>query len=111
MLGSIAVPSSNRAGGVGHGGANSGISAAAAYVAVQSRVDFGGGRRLAAEVRFEESDRAHDLAALAVAALRHIVLDPCCMHGGTDAVGAIGRCLDGGELLALGIGNGRDAGT
>ena len=61
--------------------------------------------------RLEEGGRAHDLAALAVAALRHVVLDPGGVHGGTDTVGAIGRRFDGGDLLALGGGDRRDAGA
>ena len=88
---------------VGYGSADAGISAATADVAVHRRVDFGCGRRLSARVRFEEGDRAHDLAALAVAALRHVVFEPCGMHGGPDAVGAIGCGFDCGELFALGL--------
>src|SRR5258705_711415 len=111
MLGNMTGPSGEGAGGVGDSNANAGIGAAATDVAVHRRVDFGGGRRLAAWVRFEEGDCAHDLATLTVAALRHVVLDPCGMHGSTDAVGAIGHGFDRGELLAFGFGNRRDAGA
>ena len=44
MLGNMAAPSGERAGGVGHRGADAGIGAAAADVAGHGRVDFGGGR-------------------------------------------------------------------
>jgi hypothetical protein len=43
---------------------------------------------------------AHDLAALAVAALRHVVLDPGGLHGLADTVFADG--FDRGDLLAFG---------
>ena len=61
--------------------------------------------------RLEEGGGAHDLAALAVAALRHVVLDPGGVHGGADAVAAIGGGFDRGDLLALGRGDRRDAGA
>jgi hypothetical protein len=96
---------------IGYGGADAGVGAAATDVARHGGVDIVGGGLPAAGQRLEESNGAHDLTALAVAALRHVMLDPGCMHGGTDAVGAIGRRFDRGELLALGIGDGRDAGA
>src|SRR4029077_5811464 len=111
MFDSMVAPSSKGTGGVNHGHANAGIGATAADVAVHSRIDLGGGRLLAAGERLEEGGRAHDLTALAVAALRHVVLDPCFVHGGSDAVGAIGRCFDRGDLLACGVGGGRDTGA
>ena len=98
-------------GGVGDGGADAGIGAAAADVAGHGGVDVGVGRLLAVGQRLEEGGRAHDLAALAVAALRHVVLDPRGLHGRADAVGAIGDGFDGGDLLAVGGRDRRDAGA
>jgi hypothetical protein len=54
--------------------------------------------------------RAHDLAALAVAALSDVVLDPGRVDRGADAVVALGDRLDSGDLLALGVRHRRAAG-
>src|SRR4051794_10131960 len=73
-LGSMAAPSGEAARGIGHRGTDAGVGATAADVAGHGGVDLGGARLLAARQRLEERGRAHDLAALAVAALRHVVL-------------------------------------
>src|SRR5712664_2824239 len=104
MLDNMAAPSGEGAGGVGDCGADADIGAAAADVAGHRLVDFVGGRLLSWGERLEQGNGAHDLATLAVAALRHVVLDPGCMHGGSDAISAVGCGFDGGELLALGVG-------
>ena len=46
----------------------------------------------------QQGGRAHDLPALAVAALRHVVADPCGLQGLADAVRV--HRLDRGHLLA-----------
>src|SRR5262249_54618601 len=51
----------------------------------------------------------HDHAALAIAALRHVVVDPGLLHLVQPA--SLGEALDGGDLLALHRANGQRAGT
>src|SRR6202051_4100108 len=46
----------------------------------------------------EQIHHRHDHAALAVAALRHVVVEPSLLHGGELA--ADREALDGGDLLA-----------
>src|SRR5476649_2621226 len=80
-------------GGVVDGGADPLIGTAAADVAAHGVVDVGVGGRL---VRLEQRGGAHDLPALAVAALRHV--DLVRLHR-----------FDGGDLLADGGRNRRHA--
>src|SRR5471030_264139 len=84
-------------GGVVDGGADPLIGAAAADITAHGVVDVGVAGRL---VRLEQRGGAHDLAALAVAALRHIDLDPRLLHGLADLVRL--HRLDGGDFLADG---------
>src|SRR6185369_15107860 len=93
-----------RAGGLLDGRANTGIGAAAAGLAVPGLVDVrvgGLGRR------GEERGGAHDLARLAVAALRHVQVAPGGLHLLADRVR--GHRLDGRDLLAGGRGERRAA--
>src|ERR1700674_1391949 len=76
------------------GGTDALIGATAADIAGHRVVDVGIARPL---VHLEQADGAHDLAALAVAALRHIVLDPRGLHLRADGILADG--LDGRDLL------------
>src|SRR6266567_6554231 len=76
-------------------GANLVVGPAAADVAAHRRVDVGVARRA---VLREKRARAHDLARLAVAALRHVVLDPRRLHRLAGPRGA--DSLDGGHLLS-----------
>src|SRR2546430_12315872 len=82
---------------------NSLISAAAADITRHRRVDILVGGIL---VVFEKCDRLHDLAGLAVAALRHPDLHPSLLHGmrGRDA-------FNGRNLGATDLAHGRRAGT
>src|SRR3546814_13466117 len=75
------------------------------------RVDFGRRRLLALGPGFEKRRRTHDLTALTVAALRHVVFDPGLMHGGADRVTAICCRFYGGDLLSFGGGDWRPPGT
>src|SRR3954468_7162180 len=75
-----------------HGPANALIRAAAADIG-HRLVDVGIGRR---RVLLEQRDRGHDLAGLAVAALRHLLFDPRLL----DRMAAIGRdALDRGDRV------------
>src|SRR5437660_8316625 len=78
-------------------GADLVVGAAAADVAAHRGVDVLVGGSC---VRREQRDGAHDLAALAIAALRHVVLDPRRLDGLADLVRA--HRLDGADLLARG---------
>src|SRR5450830_984399 len=86
-------------GGVGDGGADARIGAAAADVARHGRVDLGLAGHLAARQGLEEGGGRHDLPALAVAALGHVVLHPGLVHGLAHLVAAAGDGFDGGDLL------------
>src|SRR5882672_8883931 len=77
-------------------GADAGVSAAAADVG-HRRVDVLVAR---ARVPREERNRRHDLARLAVAALRDLVVDPGLLH--RVQLAALGEALDGEHLLAGG---------
>src|SRR5262249_33856664 len=72
------------------------IGAAAADVGDLS-IDVGIGRL---RLRFEQRRHRHDHPALAVAALRHIVIDPGLLDLGETAV--VGEPFDGDDLFALG---------
>ena len=78
MAGNMAAPSGQGFGGVGHGGANAGVGATAADVAVHGNVDSAA---VGLRVGLEQCGRTHDLAALAIAALGDVVLDPRGVHG------------------------------
>src|SRR5881392_4050481 len=84
--GSMMAPSGEALGGVGHRGADAGVGATATDVPGHGCVDLGGGGLLALGQRLQERRGAHDLAALAVAALRHVVLDPRGMNGRAHTV-------------------------
>src|SRR5438128_374273 len=76
-------------------GADPSVGAAAADVAGHRGVDVGvGGMRVAREQR----GGRHDLARLAVAALRHVERDPRVLH--LPAGGGVADRLDGGDRLA-----------
>ena len=76
------------------GGANANVGGAAADVAVHGEVDVAIRRR---RVEAEQRRGAHDLAGLAIAALRHVERDPRLLHGG--ALLAV-QALDGRDLAA-----------
>src|SRR3989441_3647588 len=88
------------------GGANLVVGPAAADVAAHRFVDVGVGRRA---VLCEKGARAHNLARLAVAALRHVVPDPGRLHRLTGGGGA--DRFDGGHLLTRCRGYRRRAGA
>src|SRR6266581_5666261 len=71
------------------------ISAAAADVPRHGSVDIAVGR---VGVGREQGRRGHDLAGLAIAALRHLQLDPGLLNLSAGGRGA--NCLDGGDALA-----------
>src|SRR3954468_415133 len=105
------TPSGERFGGIGHSGTDASVSATAADVPRHGRVDIHSGGHFAAGQRLDEGRRTHDLAALTVAALRHVVLHPGGMHGGTNPVAAISSGFNRVYLFALGSRDGRDAGA
>src|SRR5258706_4728787 len=71
------------------------VGSATAYVAAHRAVDF----RVGGPFDFDEQGRgAHDLARLAVAALRHVVLDPRRLQG--LAFLGLADALAGGDPLA-----------
>src|SRR5690349_15158534 len=80
------------------------LEGAAAADVGDRRVDVGVGR-----VRFlgEERRYRHDHSCLAVAALRHVVLEPRLLHLGEDAL--LCEALDRRELLAFDLRHGCDA--
>ena len=88
-----------------NGGANTLVGAAATDVARHRRVDIGVGRfRCLGEQRCSR----HDLAGLAVAALRHVDFHPRLLH----RVATIFRePLDGGDFLVADGADRRDAGA
>src|SRR5690606_9049904 len=93
-----------RGGGALDGGADAAVGAAAADVAAHRGVDLRlGGTR----VLLQQRGGAHDLAGLAVAALRHVPGDPGVLH--RLAGGAGGHRLDGGDLPPRRRGDGQDA--
>src|SRR5882724_9863197 len=82
------------------------VGSATAYVAAHRAVDF----RVGGPFDFGEQGRgAHDLARLAVAALRHVVLDPRGLQG--LAFLGLADALDGGDTLADRGGEWRGAGS
>ncbi|MNT15419.1 hypothetical protein D3C72_1504710 [compost metagenome] len=89
------------------GRADAHIGAAAAHIARHGRVDVGVTGLLLA---LEQGSGAHDLAALAIAALRHVVFHPGRVHGLAHLV-AGRHSLDGCDLLARRSRNRRDART
>src|SRR3990167_2835385 len=111
VLNMVVAPSGQGARGVGHGGADAGVGTTAADVAGHGGVDVGGGGLFALGQRFEEGGGAHDLAALAVAALGHVVLHPGVAHGAAHAVISPGDGFDSGDLFALDAADGRDTGA
>src|SRR6516165_9175557 len=88
-----------RMGGRVDGGADADISGAAADIAAHRVVDVGVGRL---RVLLEQRRRRHDLTGLAIAALRHLEVDPGRLHG----LGRLARqALEGRDML---LGNGGD---
>src|ERR1700757_1307504 len=57
----------------------------------------------------EQPRHRHDHPALAIAALRHVVLDPGLLHLVQGTI--IGKALDGGDLLAGGLAHADTAGA
>lgn len=98
-------------GGIGDGSANADISATAADIACHGCVNFVCRGRCALGPALEKGGRAHDLAALAVAALRHIMLDPGGMDSGANRIAAICHRFNGRDFFVLGCRNRRDTGT
>ena len=91
-------------GGAADGLPDSRVGSAAA------EVEHAPGELLVAGVRaaLQQRDGGHDLPGLAVAALRHLLLDPRQLHG----VGAVlGQPLDGGDVLARRLADGHAAGA
>src|SRR5207302_1331767 len=88
------------------GRANPGVRAAATDVAAHRRVDVGI-RWLGSSL--EQRSSGHDLAGLAVAALRHADLDPRRLHSLADAV--LADRLDRGDLRLRHRRDRRDAGA
>src|SRR5204863_5811196 len=70
------------------------------------RVDLRVGRL---RLLLQERRHRHDHARLAVAALRDLVVEPGLLHLVQGP--AVGQAFDGGDLLALGGGNGQHAGA
>src|SRR5256885_15592071 len=99
LNGGVMVSSSRaeRCGRILDRGADLVVRPAAADIAGHRLVDVLVARGL---VRGEQRHRAHDLAALAVAALRHVVLDPRRLHRFADAARA--PRPDGPYLLCRG---------
>src|SRR6185369_7466922 len=85
----------HRSGGVLDGGAHPGIGAATADVAAHRGIDVRVGRIL---VGGKQSGGAHELAGLAVAALRHVVLDPSYLQRMRVVPG---QAFDRADTLAL----------
>lgn len=83
--------------------ANARITAAAAQIARQGGID---GLVVGARVAAQQGDSGHDLAGLAVPALRDIGFRPGLQHGLGRAVGG---AFDGGHRLSCGGLQGRDA--
>ena len=79
-----------------HGGADAVIGGAAADVAGHARRRCR--RRWASAFSLEQRHRGHDLAGLAIAALRHVESLPGGLHGVRDLAG---DALDGGDLAAV----------
>ena len=92
------------AGGTVDRRADAPVHAAAADVALHRAVDGG---VVGVRVGVEQGDGGHDLAGLAVAALRDLLVDP----GLLDRMQAVvpGDALDRGDLAAGGRGDGRHA--
>src|SRR5271156_585888 len=77
------------------GGANALIGPTAANVAVHRTIDVGvGGMR----ALFQKRRGLHDLASLAVAALRHVERPPSCLNG---VIPLRVKALDGGDRLGV----------
>jgi len=59
--------------------------------------------------RLQQAYRRHDLASLAIAALRDVIGNPGRLHRPADRIGF--HAFDGGELAAGGHGDGRQTGS
>src|ERR1700683_5546601 len=105
LLASLLMASRLCRGGTADGAANPDIGAAAADVAGHRRVDVG---IIGMGCAVQKRSGRHDLAGLAIAALRHIFRDPGLLHFVQRAV--LGKTLDGGDLIALRTGNRQRAG-
>lgn len=55
-------------------------------------------------VRLQKRSDRHDHAALAIATLRHFIVEPCLLHTAEDAV--LCNAFDGGDLLAADLADG-----
>src|SRR5690348_6107471 len=86
------------------GGPDAEVRPAAAQVPAHGLVDVSVRR---VRVLVEERHGLHDLASLAVATLRHVIVDPGLLHG--VQLVALGQTVDGRDLLALDGTHRRDA--
>src|SRR5581483_9491636 len=86
------------------GGPDAEVRPAAAQVSAHRFVDVSVRR---VRVLVEERHGLHDLASLAVATLRHVVVDPGLLHRVQRP--ALGQTVDGRDVLALDAAHGRDA--
>src|ERR1041385_3599485 len=86
------------------GGPDAEVRTAPAQVSAHRLVDVSVSR---VRVLVEERHGLHDLASLAVATLRHVVVDPGLLHRVQRA--ALGQTVDGRDFLALDGAHGRDA--
>ena len=77
-----------------------GVGAAPANVIPKGAIDIGIGR---VRVSFQQSDRAHDLAGLAIAALGHVQFQPCLLN---RVAPVAGQTVNGADLGAAYIGDG-----
>src|SRR5699024_9883436 len=80
---------------------DAGVGAAATDVADAVQIGLADRPPLAADLAHER-DRRHDLARLAVAALRDVVLDPRLLHRVQVGVHGVGQALDRGDLVVFG---------
>src|ERR1041385_6187168 len=88
------------------GGPDAEVRTAPAQVSAHRLVDVSVRR---VRVLVEERHGLHDLASLAVATLRHVIVDPGLLH--RVQVTAGGEALNRGDLVALNVADLRDAGT
>src|SRR5207237_1522715 len=86
------------------GGPDAEVRTAPAQVPAHRFVDVGVRR---VRVLVEERHGLHDLASLAVATLRHVVVDPGLLHRVQRA--ALGQTVDGRDVLAADGSHGRAA--
>src|SRR5437763_2467452 len=84
--------------GLDDGGNNVGIGRTAAEIAAHILADFGLGAGMAF---LDASNRRHDLAGRAIAALKAVMIDERLLHG-MEASGRRSDAFDRGDLMSLG---------